>query len=181
MRPSVRVTLSCDSTTPFNSKVGGTPYLPKDQNYPTDPDGKPMAFLAQINFDDLTARTGYKIIYHANVPDDINAVQTNICVDEYALPFPTEDCYRMQFDEVMSQAITTFDCNFDEVVPNLAQFLNEKADQNSYDWELHEAYDTWTQADSHRVGSYPFFTQDDVRGWEHGEPLSIRTVISAGQ
>lgn len=56
--------------------------------------------------------------------------------------FPTEDCYHMPFDEVMPQAITTFDCHFDEVVPNLAQFLNEKAEQNSYDWELHEAYDT---------------------------------------
>ena len=57
------------------------------------------------------------------------------------------------------------------------QFLNDKADQGNYNWELHSEYDTWTQAESHRVGGYPFFTQDDVRGWEHSEPLSNYVLL----
>ena len=209
MRPSVRLTLSTDPATPFDSKVGGMPYLPKDHSYPTGTDGKPMAFLAQINFgqmpalpdfptsgilqffiannddcfginfDDLTDRTGYKLIYHAHVLDDINALQADIDVDtdEYALPFPTGLSYRISFDEAMPQAVTAFDFKFDETVPNLAQFLNDKADQGNYNWELHSEYDTWTQAESHRVGGYPFFTQDDVRGWEHSEPLSDYVLL----
>ena len=35
------------------SKVGGKPYLPIDHEYPLDQNGKPMEFLAQINFDEI--------------------------------------------------------------------------------------------------------------------------------
>ena len=52
-----------------------------------------------------------------------------------------------------------------------------QSDQGNYNWELHSEYDTWTQAESHRVGGYPFFTQDDVRGWEHSEPLSNYVLL----
>ena len=27
------------------------------------------------------------------------------------------------------------------------------------------------------MGGYPFFTQDDVRGWEHSEPLSNYVLL----
>lgn len=37
----------------WQSKVGGLPYLPKNHEYPTDPDGKPLSLLVQINFEDV--------------------------------------------------------------------------------------------------------------------------------
>ncbi len=44
---------------PWNSKLGGLPYLPKDQAYPTGPDGVPLALLAQLNFSEMPALKGY--------------------------------------------------------------------------------------------------------------------------
>lgn len=207
MRPSARFTLSAEPATPFDSKVGGTPYLPQDFDYPANTRGNPMAFLAQINFeqmpalphfprtgmlqffieneddcyginfDDLTDRTGYRVIYHAHVDKDTPQGDHDVQVSEYALPFPADHSYRITFDDTTPQAITTHDFGFDETVPNLAQFLNDQADQKSYDWKLHSEYDHWTQAESHRVGGYPYFTQDDVRGWEHSEPLSEYVLL----
>lgn len=207
MRPSARFTLVAEPATPFDSKVGGTPYLPQDFDYPANTRGNPMALLAQINFeqmpalphfprtgmlqffieneddcyginfDDLTDRTGYRVIYHAHVDKDTPQGDHDVQVSEYALPFPADHSYRIAFDDATPQAITTHDFGFDETVPNLAQFLNDQADQKSYDWKLHSEYDHWTQAESHRVGGYPYFTQDDVRGWEHSEPLSEYVLL----
>lgn len=206
-RPSVRFTLVADPTTPFDSKVGGTPYLPQDFDYPTDTQGEPMAFLAQINFEqmpalphfprtgilqffiknndecfginyeDFTDRSGYRLIYHAQVDKDSPQGEHDVEIGEYTLPFPADHSYRIAFDDATPQAITTHDFGFDETVPNLAKFLNDQADQKSYDWKLHSEYDHWTQAESHRVGGYPYFTQDDVRGWEHSEPLSEYVLL----
>jgi len=36
-----------------DSKLGGTPYLPKDFNYPTSAEGEPLKLLAQLNFGQL--------------------------------------------------------------------------------------------------------------------------------
>lgn len=44
---------------PWNSKLGGLPYLPQDQAYPTGPDGVPLALLAQLNFSEMPALEGY--------------------------------------------------------------------------------------------------------------------------
>lgn len=37
-------------TLPWQSKFGGLAYVPKGEVYPSDPDGNPLYFLAQINF-----------------------------------------------------------------------------------------------------------------------------------
>jgi uncharacterized protein YwqG len=38
---------------PWESKVGGVPYLPQGIDFPKGPDGRPLYFLAQINFEDM--------------------------------------------------------------------------------------------------------------------------------
>ncbi len=51
VRPYVKITTTLsDSTSPFDSKFGGYPYLPLDVPYPRDLTGAPMMLLAQINF-----------------------------------------------------------------------------------------------------------------------------------
>lgn len=40
-------------TGPFDSKLAGQPYWPKDLEYPRDKDGEPLRLLAQINFEDV--------------------------------------------------------------------------------------------------------------------------------
>ncbi len=46
-------------TSVFDSKFLGTPYMPKDFEYPRDPDGRALSFLAQINFDDVPPLPDY--------------------------------------------------------------------------------------------------------------------------
>ncbi len=58
--PCVNITLTATTqASPWASKVGSTPYLPLDVSYPTDSKGKPMDFLAQINFADVPALPDY--------------------------------------------------------------------------------------------------------------------------
>lgn len=43
----------------WESKFGGPPYLPRDCPYPLDMDGKPLFFLAQINFAETPRLAGF--------------------------------------------------------------------------------------------------------------------------
>ncbi|MBW0018452.1 MAG: DUF1963 domain-containing protein [Mycobacterium sp.] len=44
---------------PWGSKVGGTPYLVQPQDHPLDRFGKPLAFIAQLNFSELPNLLGF--------------------------------------------------------------------------------------------------------------------------
>lgn len=44
---------------PWTSKYLGTPYLPKEAQYPCDINGEPLALLAQINFLEVPKLEGY--------------------------------------------------------------------------------------------------------------------------
>ena len=53
-QPTVNITLQpSESLSVWQSKIGGTPYLPLDAIYPRNEAGMPLAFLAQINFAEI--------------------------------------------------------------------------------------------------------------------------------
>ncbi|MDE7360809.1 MAG: DUF1963 domain-containing protein [Oscillospiraceae bacterium] len=60
---TVRLKLSRGKTTVFDSKMGGVPYFPKGMEYPTvregEHAGKPLYFLAQLNFGTLPKIAGF--------------------------------------------------------------------------------------------------------------------------
>lgn len=58
-KPAVSITFEKGKTLPWESKCGGCPYLESVEDYPRDTEGKPMMFLAQINFDDMPHLDGY--------------------------------------------------------------------------------------------------------------------------
>ncbi len=56
VKPCVKVVAEPENKLlPWQSKFGGTPYLPKDKQYPKDSKGQPLFLLAQINFAELPA------------------------------------------------------------------------------------------------------------------------------
>lgn len=57
--PTVRLKPVRKKTTVFDSKMGGVPYFPKGMEYPTNRDGEPLKFLAQLNFDKLPHIPGF--------------------------------------------------------------------------------------------------------------------------
>ena len=56
-QPAVRLTISKGECSVFDSKIGGTPYFPKDMEYPKGRknafEGQPLVLLAQLNFEKL--------------------------------------------------------------------------------------------------------------------------------
>ena len=92
VRPTLPFRLEEGDAGLFGSKVGGTPYLPREEAWPLDGAGNPMFFLAQVDctelqklpdfphqgllqffhgaddvfgadFDDLTAQTGFRVFW----------------------------------------------------------------------------------------------------------------------
>jgi uncharacterized protein YwqG len=57
--PHVSVTPVRAQTKPWESKLLGVPYFPKDRRWPMDRDGKPLVMLAQINFAEIPPLEGY--------------------------------------------------------------------------------------------------------------------------
>ncbi|SDY11191.1 YwqG family protein [Thermoactinomyces sp. DSM 45892] len=53
VRPYIHITARKGSTTLFQSKFGGKPYLPLTVDHPVDENGNPMMLLAQLNFEEL--------------------------------------------------------------------------------------------------------------------------------
>lgn len=53
IKPAVRLTLKGLPEHAWESKVGGVPYRPRGQDWPVNPDGNPLIFLAQVNFADI--------------------------------------------------------------------------------------------------------------------------------
>ncbi len=51
-KPALEITFERRETLPWESKVGGCPYLKSEADYPHG-NGRPMMFLAQINLDDM--------------------------------------------------------------------------------------------------------------------------------
>lgn len=107
LTPCIKLTAYRHETMPWDSKLGGKPYLPLDAAYPTASDGTPLRFLAQLNFsqlptlphfpqggilqfyilsddlygadyDDRAQQSGFKILYHPTVITDRKGLQSYI-------------------------------------------------------------------------------------------------------
>ncbi len=60
IKPTIELKLQkSDDVLPWQSKVGGNPYLPLTSSYPVDKNGAPLFLLAQINFAEMPALEGY--------------------------------------------------------------------------------------------------------------------------
>lgn len=55
----VKITAKKGKTLAWESKFGGTPYLPIGYEYPIDSNGEPMRLLAQINFEEMPGMEYY--------------------------------------------------------------------------------------------------------------------------
>ncbi len=59
--PHVAIIPARGSTQPWESKLAGVPYYPKDRPWPTDVEGQPLVMLAQLNFTEMPHLEGYPI------------------------------------------------------------------------------------------------------------------------
>lgn len=206
---TVRLKLSRGETTVLDSKMGGKPYFPKGMEYPTVREGenvgKPLYFLAQLNFgflphidgfptegilqfyagcegdnvygayfDDWTNQNAFRVIYHETVSEDAPQGETpDVEFDEEFLPFKGEFLLTAEMTEKMP--LTEGDFRFEKAVLSAYNELFGAKIENLYDLsELDEPlfdalFETRSMGGT-RMGGYPYFTQDDPRGWKDEYP-----------
>ena len=195
VKPYVKVSGTLAETTLFESKFGGYPYLPIDQEHPKDSNGQPMMLLAQLNFEEIphveympqkgmlqffvsaddelygadfdhpTIQKDFRIIYHSTIIQDLNKVITDF---SYLNTLELEDFI------IPEAAKLKFELGYQPVTSRDYRF--EKMFSEDIDWEeivdeennteLGELYDDLCKDQGHKIGGYPFFTQTDPREWE---------------
>ena len=176
----------------WQSKVGGKPYLPLNMPYPENNQGQALQLVAQINFaelpentiypkqgilqfyidaeddllglnfDDQTDQTGFRVIYHQEVIQDLKALhhfEEEQQLPDFAYSNLTGE-YSIYF-ELTQQYMGIDDFKFERLIFD-DQPIDDQKDELLYD-EFYEAYHQHCSASGHRLGGYPFFTQGDPR------------------
>lgn len=188
-RPFVRAAaLPARATTPWESKVGGSPYRPKDSAWPTASDGRPLFFLAQINFAEMPPTTPFPqtgIVQFFINDDDLYGMDFDDGEKQdtfRVLYFPevVKDENRLQTDSPAPRDFEFLPHHPEESYPLQFARAEEFMPQTDYqfwqtfgadffqkfgekEWTLTDAYAKAVKADGHKIGGYAYFTQDDPR------------------
>lgn len=174
---------------PWESKVGGMPYLPRETAWPCTGDGKALFFLAQINFAEMPALAPFP---------EKGIVQFYICDDDlYGMDFDDgehQDTFRVLFfpeiieNEAVLQATPPPVQQEEDLLPHhpdecypltfsMEESIAPITDYRFYEkmgadffrqfgdaeWDIMAEYEKSVRATGHRIGGYAYFTQDDPR------------------
>ncbi len=173
-RPCIRLKLNNDKPSIFESKIGGTGYIPHDCGFPVDKDGNQLRLLAQIecekiqldefpkkgllqfwvlndemsgiDWDNPTNQDGFRVIYYPEV--DITVTEEEILSKFVKNKYDDED---------MMPVFGEYGVEFSESVSRYYDLDDEKYD------DLDE---TPGYATGSIIGGIPFFTQTDPREYE---------------
>ncbi|MBK6932518.1 MAG: DUF1963 domain-containing protein [Saprospirales bacterium] len=175
-------------TTPWESKVGGMPYLPPGALFPVAPDGRPLFFLAQLNFADMPPLQPFpeRGILQFYIHDD----------DLYGMDFDdgeNADTFRVLFFPEPLTAAAALQTDLPQPLgvdllphhpgvshPLAFEAATEVAPATDYrfwqtfgagffqqfgeaEWDVQDAYGRMVRSQGHKVGGYAYFTQDDPR------------------
>lgn len=103
-KETITILLEEEVSTIKASKIGGNPYFPTNKDYPLDEDGKPMALLCQINFDEVPQikdfpTSGY-LQFFLRADDDVMGLD---------FEEPTNQAnFRVMYHENIKECITDF-------------------------------------------------------------------------
>ncbi|MBK8196269.1 MAG: DUF1963 domain-containing protein [Lewinellaceae bacterium] len=192
-------------TSPWESKVGGQPYLPQNTPWPTAPDGRELFFLAQINFADMPPLSPFPSqgILQFYLNDD----------DLYGMDFDdgeNQDTFRVLYhrdlirDESQLHSGMPMLRDYDDLLPHhpdesyplVFEAAEEVAAMTDYRFYQHFGTDffqqfgeqEWTVMDEfgkavrpqgHKIGGYAYFTQDDPRRKE--DPMLLLFQLDSDQ
>lgn len=127
--------------------------------------------IYNMDLDNQTKQDNFRVIYYENIDLSIKEDDVIKKIDDFESwnedeEFPIQDEYKLEF-EIAKEGITIQDYNFDKLFNNECNksFINTIDDEvmdEIYDDE-DEQKDGCTQ---HKIGGYPFFTQQDPREGE---------------
>jgi uncharacterized protein YwqG len=173
---------------PWQSKVGGLPYWPKGQAWPTSPDGLELFFLAQINFSEIPALTPFpssglvqffinnddlygmdfddgevqdtfRVLFYDNPSTEMSQLQSKIDLERDYDCLPHRPEESYQLTFSLEQEVVPVtDVKFGQVFGG--DFWQQFGEQ---EWQLMEDFGKKVRSDGHKLGGYAYFTQDDPR------------------
>jgi uncharacterized protein YwqG len=173
------------------SKFLGKPFLPVGTPYPYDEKGQPMLLLAQLNFAEIPALTGfptagilqffvsptewynaedYRVLFH---PSTAAQPQTDFS-------FLTDDLYQdspIHKEHALTCSVATEyggaeDCRFDMTFGDRDYYEYQK----TLSKEQQEQLDTYCNNSGHRLGGYAYFTQDDPREYRADQQADVQLL-----
>ena len=173
-RPCMKITLTHTKPTIFESKAGGTGYIPHDSSFPTDKDGNQLRLLAQIECEkvqlDEFPKTGLLQFWVLN--DDVSGLdfdnQTN--QDGFRVIYYPEVDKTVTEEEILNKFVRN-EYDDDNYMPVFGEYgmSFEKAENRYIDYYSELSEEEWNENIGHKVGGYPYFTQNDPRNDEELE------------
>lgn len=185
-RYSNEITFKIEETKPWDSKLGGCPYLECIEDYPLDNEGKAMAFLAQINLSDLKnlnelPSKGLLQFFITN--DDMYGLDSPIIVNyienykESEEDLVRENPYENEYEERLpfsNNGKMYFELREMPISSSLDKF-DELFEDNLSPEQYNRLQDDCYACDS-RVGGYPYFVQNNY-GFEENDFLLLQLDI----
>ncbi len=174
-------------TKPWESKIGGCPYLEKKEDYPKDENGNPMFFMAQINLEEMPPLEDFptkgilqfyiadeddwgldkpcRVVYIEEYSREESRLLTeNPFADQYIMEYPPfEESGRAEFSP--KQDIIAHDCKgFEEILEAAENETEEEA--------------LWNFCDTagSKIGGYPCFVQNPPAFYEEGAEVLLLQI-----
>ena len=191
MKPVVVVDTKVSKTSLFQSKFAGDPYFPLSMEYPTNNNGQPLKLLAQINFtevpkhlanfpeegilqfyidgyDDVLGmdfdngqnQEGFRVIFHESVVhDETKLVQdfSFVKIVDEEMYFPVEREMALSF-KAGFEPLSIDDFRSNDMYASILKSIED-------DDTLEDAFYDALTGDGHKIGGYPYFTQEDPRAY----------------
>ena len=189
-RPAVRFALEPGEPGIFESKAGGTPYLPRDMAWPLDGRDCAMGLLAQVDcagleglpdfptagllqfftaldevfgadFDDPLTQKGFRVLYHETVDRSVTVEEVE--AKKAAAPVPEGDLeFCTPLDPCRIILKTPVEQGMNEHDPSFEPMFTEKWNQARPDLPIKRVWDLYSLVPD-RLGDY---TATDQPGWD---------------
>lgn len=191
IQPFINIVTEARNTTLFESKFEGNPYFPLSMEYPKNAEGQPLKLLAQINFADVPKHVldipekgilqfyidayddvlgmdfengqnqeGFRVIFHDQIEHDESKLIQDfsfITDNDEEMYFPVEKEMALSFETSYKPlSMNDFRSN-----THYAELMSEIEDDDDLVDAIYESLDST----GHKIGGYPFFTQEDPRAY----------------
>ena len=177
----------------WQSKFSGFPYFPKGLQYPTDTKGQAMFLLAQINFSETpklemfpekgilqfyisngsdiygacfenpARQNGFKVLFFPEVIEDDHLLITEFDFLPKPDMLPIENQSSLIFN-LGYAPIPVVDYHFEPTILNIDS--KSKYELFGKYKKVYEEYEKLFHSEGHKLGGYPYFTQNDPREFE---------------
>lgn len=178
-KPCNEIKFVPSETKPWESKIGGCPYLEKAEDYPKDENGNPMFFMAQINLEEMPKLPDFPekgILQFYVVDDEVYGLEDSckvIYIENYSKDEsrllkenPFEDKYIMEYPPFEKSGKAVFTQRQDMISPECNGFDEILALAD--DEEEEEALWNFCGTLGSKIGGYPYFIQFPPEFYENG-------------